>query len=142
MHMLLGLCLPREWLRSRSRRDVGRIRGNLRAIKLFSTVAGQPEDLKMSTRPGEELETLSPKKRAQKYNGFALRPGDEELLDQLSPQQQKILLSEGPYNDLAAALGVAVGTLKSRLHRARAALSALRESSAQQRPLRDDSSVH
>jgi polysaccharide pyruvyl transferase WcaK-like protein len=96
----------------------------------------------MSTRPGEELENRSPKKRPQKYTGFALQPGDEELLDQLSPQQQEILRSKGPYNDLAAALGVAVGTIKSRLHRARASLSAVRESSAQQRLLRDDSSVH
>ena len=96
----------------------------------------------MSTRPGEELENPSPKKRPQKYNGFALQPGDEELIDQLSPQWQEILLSEGPYNDLAAAFGVAIGTIKSRLHRARAALSALRERSAQQHSLQNDSSVH
>ena len=96
----------------------------------------------MSTRPGEELEYLSPKKRPQKYTGFALQPGDEELFHQLSPQQQEILRSKGTYNDLAAAFGVAVGTIRSRLHRARAALSALRERSAQQLPPLNDSSVH
>ena len=96
----------------------------------------------MSTYPAEELENLSPKKRAQKYTGFALRPGDEELLEQLSTQQQEILRSKGTYNDLAATFGVAVGTIRSRLHRARASLSALRERATQQAPQRDDSPLH
>ena len=96
----------------------------------------------MSTRPGQELQNLSPKKHPQKYTGIALQRGDEEFLDQLSPQQQEILRSKGTYLDLAAAFGVAVGTIRSRLHRARAALSALRERSAQQNPLLNDTSVH
>ena len=96
----------------------------------------------MSTRPGEELENLSPKKRPQKYTGMALQPGDEAFLDQLSPRQRDILRSQGTYHDLAAAFGVAVGTIRSRLHRARAALFALRERSAQQSPLQNEIPVH
>jgi DNA-directed RNA polymerase specialized sigma24 family protein len=91
------------------------------------------------------LENLSPKKRPQKYMGFALQPSDEELLEQLSLQQREILTSKGTYNDLAATFGVAVGTIRSRLHRARASLAALRvlrEKSAQQDMLPDDSSLH
>ena len=96
----------------------------------------------MSTRPGEELDTIGPKKRPQKYTGMALQPGDETFLDQLSPGQQEILRSKGTYHDLAAVFGVAVGTIRSRLHRARAALFALRERSAQQSPLPNELSVH
>jgi len=97
---------------------------------------------KMSTRPGQELDNLSPKKRPQKYTGMELQPGDEEFLDRLSPRHQEILRTKGTYHDLAAAFGVAVGTIRSRLHRARAALFALRERSTQQSPLQNEIAVH
>ncbi|MES2256554.1 MAG: hypothetical protein V4559_16130 [Pseudomonadota bacterium] len=64
--------------------------------------------------------------RNQKYLHFALLPGDEILIDQLSPEHQKILRSEGSYEKRADEFGVAVGTIRSRLHRAREALSRLR----------------
>lgn len=64
--------------------------------------------------------------RNQKYLHFKLLPGDDALIEKLSPQQQAILASEGPYANRAAKLGVAVGTVRSRLHRAREALSLLR----------------
>ena len=58
--------------------------------------------------------------------GLTLEPRDDELLNHLSPKHREILRSEGQYTELAAKLGVAVGTVRSRLHRARAALLALR----------------
>jgi len=68
-----------------------------------------------------------PQKRVQKYLHFRLQPGDMELLDQLPAEQRDILLSEGSYQERAAKLNVAIGTVRSRLHRARAALEMLRE---------------
>jgi len=64
--------------------------------------------------------------RNQKYLHFALIPGDETLIEQLSPEHQKALRSEGSYEKRAREFGVAVGTIRSRLHRAREALSRLR----------------
>lgn len=64
--------------------------------------------------------------RNQKYLHFKLLPGDDKLIEQLSPEQQAALRSEGSYLKRAAQLGVALGTVRSRLHRAREALSRLR----------------
>jgi DNA-directed RNA polymerase specialized sigma24 family protein len=68
---------------------------------------------------------LSPK-REQKYLRFTLQPGDTHLLDQLPAPQREALLCDGSYVERAEKLGIPVGTLRSRLHRARAALEALR----------------
>jgi DNA-directed RNA polymerase specialized sigma24 family protein len=67
-------------------------------------------------------------KRAQKYQGFSLQPGDRELLDRLPAHHRVILQAEGDYKTIAANLGIAMGTVRSRLHRARAALTELRQS--------------
>jgi hypothetical protein len=67
-----------------------------------------------------------PSLRQQKYLHFRLMPGDESLIEQLTMDQQKILKSEGSYSKRAEDLGVAVGTVRSRLHRAREALLKLR----------------
>jgi DNA-directed RNA polymerase specialized sigma24 family protein len=75
----------------------------------------------------QPLQTAEKQKRPQKYMGLAPQPGDEDLLDQLSPQHREILQAEGHYAELAEKLGVAIGTVRSRLHRARAALAKLRE---------------
>jgi len=64
--------------------------------------------------------------REQKYLHFALLPEDEALLVELSPEQQSILRTQGSYRKRAEALGIAIGTVRSRLHRAREALSRLR----------------
>jgi hypothetical protein len=64
--------------------------------------------------------------RNQKYLHFRLLPGDEALIEQLSPGQRAILKSDGSYVKRAEDLGIAIGTVRSRLHRAREALSQLR----------------
>src|ERR1700744_4197544 len=69
----------------------------------------------------------SDRKRVQKFQHFALTPEDEKLLEELPPYQQAILRSTGSYQERAEQLGVAVGTVRSRLHRARAALEKLRQ---------------
>jgi hypothetical protein len=79
-------------------------------------------------RPAEsQLQSPILEKNSQKYMGLGPEPGDEELLDQLTPKHREILRSEGQYTELAVKFGVAVGTIRSRLHRARAALSMLRK---------------
>jgi DNA-directed RNA polymerase specialized sigma24 family protein len=81
----------------------------------------------MDSRPFEaQLERLRPK-RSQKYQGFALQAGDQELINQLSARQQEILLAKGDYSELSSQLGIPLGTVRSRLHRARAALTKLRQ---------------
>ena len=65
-------------------------------------------------------------KRKQKYLHFKPRPEDTELLACLSAKQRALLQAEGSYKERAAKFGVAVGTIRSRLHRARAALAQLR----------------
>jgi DNA-directed RNA polymerase specialized sigma24 family protein len=65
-------------------------------------------------------------KRQQKYLRFELQPGDMELLDHLPAPQREALLCSGNYQERADKLGIPLGTLRSRLHRARAALEALR----------------
>lgn len=63
-------------------------------------------------------------KRARR--AFRIQPSDMELIGQLKAEHREILLCEGSYVERAARLNVAVGTVRSRLHRARAALEALR----------------
>ena len=65
-------------------------------------------------------------KREQKFLRFKLEPGDYALLDQLPAPQREVLLTDGSYQSRAEKLNIPVGTLRSRLHRARAALEALR----------------
>lgn len=59
-------------------------------------------------------------------NFFLVLETDEPLLATLKPKTQAVLRTEGPYVERARELNVPVGTLRSRLHRARARLSALR----------------
>jgi len=77
-----------------------------------------------------ESQTISKRPlRKQRYLHFELLPSDEKLIEQLPPEQQKVLRSEGSYAKRAQEIGVAIGTIRSRLHRAREALSRLRASS-------------
>jgi DNA-directed RNA polymerase specialized sigma24 family protein len=64
--------------------------------------------------------------REQKYLNFTVLPDDEPLIAQLPPDQQNVLRSQGTYAKRAEEFGVAIGTIRSRLHRAREALSRLR----------------
>jgi len=58
--------------------------------------------------------------------GVTVQAGDKELLAYLPPSQQQILQVTGTYQQIAAALNVPVGTVRSRLNRARSALIELR----------------
>ncbi len=58
-------------------------------------------------------------KREMKYHRCAIEPGDTELLDQLKAEHREVLFSRGTYQERAQALNIPVGTVRSRLHRAR-----------------------
>jgi DNA-directed RNA polymerase specialized sigma24 family protein len=66
------------------------------------------------------------RQRAPQFKGTHLLESDEPLLAALKPEEQAVLLTDGSYEDRAKELNVPVGTLRSRLHRARAKLVALR----------------
>jgi len=68
--------------------------------------------------------------RPQPFGNFHLRDSDEELIAQLHPKHQAILRSNGGYAEIAETLNIPLGTVRSRLHRARAALVLLRQGSA------------
>lgn len=51
---------------------------------------------------------------------------DRANAPRLKTAHRDVLLAEGSYADIAAAAGLKLGTLKSRLHRARAAAAKLR----------------
>jgi hypothetical protein len=76
--------------------------------------------------PSEYVST----RRQQKFSDFKLQPGDSALLPSLSAEQRTVLECEGQYKDRAQQLGLPIGTVRSRLHRARAALLRLREEQA------------
>jgi DNA-directed RNA polymerase specialized sigma24 family protein len=65
-------------------------------------------------------------KRNQKFSGFEVEEGDRELLSRLSEEHRALLLADGSYKDKAEQLGIPLGTVRSRLHRARAILELLR----------------
>jgi DNA-directed RNA polymerase specialized sigma24 family protein len=52
---------------------------------------------------------------------------DAPLLLQLAPPHREILLAKGNYKEVGLNLRLPLGTVRSRLHRARAALNRLRE---------------
>jgi DNA-directed RNA polymerase specialized sigma24 family protein len=64
--------------------------------------------------------------RASQFKGMQVLESDEPLLAKLKPREQAVLRTTGSYEDRARELSVPVGTLRSRLHRARAKLLALR----------------
>jgi len=64
--------------------------------------------------------------RNRRKASYILTEADEFLLGQLSAPFVEILRQEGSMEDIARRLNVAPGTVKSRTHRARAALDRLR----------------
>jgi hypothetical protein len=74
----------------------------------------------------EFRDTSALPRRTVRFFHFALLPDDAPLIDQLPPDQQNVLRSEGTYAERAEKLGTPMGTLRSRLHRARDALLRLR----------------
>jgi hypothetical protein len=66
------------------------------------------------------------RQRATQFKGIIVLGTDEPLLAALGPNEQAVLRANGSYEERARELNVPVGTLRSRLHRARAKLVALR----------------
>jgi len=64
--------------------------------------------------------------RAAQFKGMHVLESDEPLLATLEPKEQAVLRTCGSYEERARELNVPLGTLRSRLHRARARLAALR----------------
>jgi DNA-directed RNA polymerase specialized sigma24 family protein len=81
----------------------------------------------MDSRPHPSFHNPAREKRAQKHQHFMLTSADEALVAMLPPEQQAALRSEGSYAQRAEQMGVAIGTVRSRLHRARNALVKLRQ---------------
>lgn len=76
--------------------------------------------------PNIEQRTRHTNRRKASY---LLTESDEFLLGQLPPPFADILRQEGSMEEIAQRLNVAPGTVKSRTHRARAALDKLRAES-------------
>lgn len=47
---------------------------------------------------------------------------DQELIAKLKPPHREIIQAQGTYKQISEALNIPLGTVRSRLHRARAAL--------------------
>jgi DNA-directed RNA polymerase specialized sigma24 family protein len=81
--------------------------------------------------PDTDRATIAPLQptgqRPMQYRGLQPIDTDELLLATLEPNEQAVLRASGSYVDRAKALNLPIGTLRSRLHRARAKLVALRE---------------
>ena len=71
--------------------------------------------------------TISLMRGPQPFRGFRLLPSDDTLIAKLKPEYQAVLRATGTYAELAQQFKVSDGTLRNRLHRARAALVVLRQ---------------
>ena len=68
--------------------------------------------------------------RPQPFGNFDLRDSDDSLIAQMTPKHQAILWCKGGYTEIAQKLNIPLGTVRSRLHRARAALVMMRQAIA------------
>lgn len=73
--------------------------------------------------------TNTPRRKGHVLTGIGFLKSDIEFIDQMSPEHFAILTTKGSYKDKAKALNIPVGTVRSRLHRARKAVLALRAAS-------------
>jgi len=78
---------------------------------------------------GNRAKAIPPKQKrvASPFRGFVIFESDESLIAALQPNHQNVLRLMGSYAEMVEQLQVPAGTLRSRLHRARAALVALRQ---------------
>jgi DNA-directed RNA polymerase specialized sigma24 family protein len=76
---------------------------------------------------GSELQdTQKPRRTHRRRTSYHLTEEDEFLLKALPARQAEILRQDGSLKDISDRLQLPLGTVKSRTHRARAALNALR----------------
>jgi hypothetical protein len=80
----------------------------------------------MDNALGDQVGQRQTGKREYQYLHFKLLPGDEELLSLLSEDHRALLIADGTYEELAKQFGIPTGTVRSRLHRARAMMVQLR----------------
>ena len=77
----------------------------------------------IGTRPEENADIPASQ---QPPSGVKVGDGDETLLRYMSPNQLEILRMEGTYRKIAKRLNIPIGTVRSRLSRARARLRQLK----------------
>jgi DNA-directed RNA polymerase specialized sigma24 family protein len=87
----------------------------------------EPEDI--SANPPDAPPTVQADQRRQPRFG-TLTKEDASLLARLSDRDQTILRQSGNMKEISERLNVPLGTVKSRLHRARVALAVLRSEEA------------
>ena len=75
-----------------------------------------------------------PRRTNRRRTSYLLTEADEFLLGQLPAPFAEILREEGSMEEIARRLHVAPGTVKSRTHRARAALDRLRAQARSESP--------
>jgi len=91
-------------------------------------IADQPELKPMHSNPELHQASLPAEpKRHQKFLRFEIQERDRELMSSLSEKHRALLLADGSYKDKAEKLGIPLGTVRSRLHRARVSLELLRQ---------------
>jgi RNA polymerase sigma-70 factor (ECF subfamily) len=89
-----------------------RQRSGMKTIKTSDSAPGvEPLDQTLSNRPGHSMEAVEEEQRVH------------EALQRLSPEHRTVLvmkdMEDMKYEDMAEVLGVPIGTVRSRLHRAR-----------------------
>ena len=65
-----------------------------------------------------------------RFHNFKIEPSDQPLLEQMTALKRDLLTSKEDYASFAARHNVPLGTVKSRIHRARAELMRLRDAAA------------
>jgi DNA-directed RNA polymerase specialized sigma24 family protein len=65
-----------------------------------------------------------------KFARFQILETDAPLINHLTAEHRALIERKSDYKGVAAELGLPVGTVKSRIHRARASLVKLREQAA------------
>jgi len=80
----------------------------------------------MDKRPGKNAST-DPPCGQHRRNSFSLQAGDENLFPLLSDIHVQILSQRASMEEMAESLHLPIGTVKSRLYRARTALEMLRK---------------
>ena len=59
--------------------------------------------------------------------GFSIEPSDAPLIEKLVEHHRQLITHDGTYAEMAEEFKIPIGTVRSRLNRARKALIALRE---------------